>query len=159
MAVRLKTDENLPDSAAMLLRAAGHHVATVIEEKLGGASDPQVAEDCRSEARAFVTLDRGLGNIRAYPPKHYHGIVVLRPRDQSVDGILSLVQTFVSLLETNSLAGTLWIISARHGSDWRCQLVALSMFGERPVTVVVIAPGVSPGSFRAWKQIAGGAIQ
>ena len=65
MAVKLKTDENLPDSVAMLLRAAGHDVTTVLEEKLGGATDPQVAQVCRSEMRALVTLDRGLGNIRA----------------------------------------------------------------------------------------------
>jgi predicted nuclease of predicted toxin-antitoxin system len=113
MAVRLKTDENLPNSAAMLLRTAGHDVTTVLEEKLGGVADPQVAEVCRSETRALVTLDRGLGNIRAYPPADYHGIVVLRPRDQSIDAILNLVQAFVALLETNSLAGALWIVDER----------------------------------------------
>src|SRR5207249_9010690 len=98
MAVKLKTDENLPDSVGMLLRAAGHDVTTVLEEKLGGAGDPQVAQVCRSEMRALVTLDRGLGNIRAYPPTDYHGIVVLRPHDQSVDAILALIQIFVVLL-------------------------------------------------------------
>ena len=113
MAVRLKTDENLPDSVAMLLRSAGHDVTTVLEEKLGGAADPQVAEVSRSETRALVTLDRGLGNIRAYPPTDYHGIVVLRPRDQSVDAILALVQKLVVLLETNSLVGMLWIVDER----------------------------------------------
>ena len=110
MAVRLKTDENLPGSAAMLLRTAGHDVITVLEEKLGGAADPKVAEVCRSETRALVTLDRGLGNIRAYPPKEYHGIVVLRPRDQGVDAVLAIVQKFVALLETNSLVGALWVV-------------------------------------------------
>ena len=113
MAVRLKTDENLPDSAAMLLRTAGHDVTTVLQEKLGGAADPKVAEVCRSETRALVTLDRGLGNIRAYPPTDYHGIVVLRPREQTVDTILALVETFIALLETNSLAGALWIVDER----------------------------------------------
>ena len=34
----------------------------------------------------------------------------LRPREQSVDAILALVETFVTLLETNTLAGTLWIV-------------------------------------------------
>src|SRR5207249_11071844 len=34
-------DENLPDSAAMLLRTAGHDVTTTLEEKLGGAADPR----------------------------------------------------------------------------------------------------------------------
>ena len=113
MAVRLKTDENLPNSAAILLRTAGHDVTTVLGEKLGGVADPKVAEVCRSETRALVTLDRGLGNILAYPPTDYHGIVVLRPRDQSVDVILALVQKLVSLLETNSLVGTLWIVDER----------------------------------------------
>src|SRR5439155_25610827 len=97
----------------MLLRAAGHDVTTVLEEKFGGAADPKVAEVCRSETRALVTLDRGLGNIRAYPPTDYHGIVVLRPREQSVGAILALVETFVTLLETNSLAGALWIVDER----------------------------------------------
>ena len=110
MAVRLKTDENLPASVAMLLRTAGHDVTTILEEKLGGAADPKVAELCRSEARALVTLDRGLGNIRVYLPTDYYGIVVLRPREQSADAILALVETFVTLLETNTLAGTLWIV-------------------------------------------------
>ncbi len=110
MAVRLKTDENLPDSAMELLRAAGHDVTTVLEEKLGGSADPQIAEVCRRETRALVTLDRGLGNIRAYPPADYPGIVVLRPRDQSVDAILALVQTSIALLGTNPLDGALWII-------------------------------------------------
>ena len=85
----------------------------MLEEKLGGAADPEVSEVCRSETRALVTLDRGLGNIRAYPPTDYHGIVVLRPRDQSVDAILALVQTLLALLETNSLAGVLWIVDER----------------------------------------------
>jgi predicted nuclease of predicted toxin-antitoxin system len=113
MGVKLKTDENLPNSAATLLRTAGHDVTSVLEEKLGGAADPKVAEVCRSETRALVTLDRGLGNIRAYPPADYHGIVVLRPRDQNVDAILRLVQRFVALLKTNSLVGALWIVDER----------------------------------------------
>ena len=64
MGVRLKTDENLPDSAAVLLRAAGHDVITALEEGLGGLEDPHVAGVCRAEERALVTLDRGLGEPR-----------------------------------------------------------------------------------------------
>ncbi len=58
--VKLKTDENLPDSAAALPRAAGHGVTTALEDGLGGVEDPRVAAVCRGEARALVTLDRGL---------------------------------------------------------------------------------------------------
>jgi len=92
---------------------AGHDVTTVLEEELGGVADLHVAQVCRSETRGLVTLDRGLGNIRAYPPADYPGIVVLRPGNQSVDAILALVQKLVLLLETNSLDGALWIVDER----------------------------------------------
>jgi predicted nuclease of predicted toxin-antitoxin system len=113
MAVRLKMDENLPHSAAMLLRAAGHDVITVLEQKLGGHADPRVIDVCRTEARALVTLDRGLGNIRAYPPGDHQGIVVLRPDDQSIDAIVRLMERLIGLLERNFLSGALWIIDER----------------------------------------------
>lgn len=113
MGVRLKTDENLPESAAALLRAAGHEVTTALEEGLGGVADPRVAAVCRAEERALVTLDRGLGDIRSYPPADYYGIVVLRSRDQGLDAILALVRRLLPLLEAQSPAGALWIVDER----------------------------------------------
>ena len=111
MGVKLKTDENLPASAAALLRAAGHDVTTALEEGLGGARDPRVAAACKEEGRAVVTLDRGLGDIRSYPPAAYHGIIVLRLRDQGIDNILRMVRRVVALLETQPVAGALWIVT------------------------------------------------
>lgn len=113
MAAKIKIDENLPETAAGLLRAAGHDVATTFEEGLGGAGDPRVAAVCQAEGRAILTLDRGLGDIRAYPPAEYHGIVVLRARNQEIDTVLGLVRRLISLLETHSLAGALWIVDER----------------------------------------------
>jgi hypothetical protein len=65
---------------------------------------------CRREGRALLTLDRGLGNIREYPPVEYPGIVVLRVRNQEIDTILALIRRLIELLETRPLAGTLWIV-------------------------------------------------
>lgn len=116
MGVKLKTDENLPDSAAALLRAAGHDVTTAFAEGLGGVADPRVAGVCRSEARVLVTLDRGLGDIRAYPPADYYGIIIiiiLRPHDQAIEAILALVRRLLPLLEAQSVAGALWIVDER----------------------------------------------
>ena len=60
-----------------------------------------------------MTLDRGLGDIRAYPPADYHGIVVLRSHDQGIDAVLSLLRRLVPLLGTESLAGALWVVDER----------------------------------------------
>jgi predicted nuclease of predicted toxin-antitoxin system len=111
--VKLKTDENLPESIAAILLAAGHDVTTVLGEGLGGVADPRVAAVCRKEQRALVTLDRGLGDIRTYPPADYHGIIVLRVPDQSIPELRAFIQRLLPLLEEQSVAGALWILDER----------------------------------------------
>jgi hypothetical protein len=39
VAAKLKTDENLPETVAALLRAADHDVTTVLGERLDGVAD------------------------------------------------------------------------------------------------------------------------
>ena len=74
MALRFKLDENVPGEAAALLQGAGHDVRTALEEKLGGSPDDRLFRACQEEARVLVTLDQGLGDIRAYPPASHAGV-------------------------------------------------------------------------------------
>ncbi|WP_448639747.1 DUF5615 family PIN-like protein [Geodermatophilus sp. URMC 63] len=82
--MKVKLDENMPRSASQVLIAAGHDVDTVVEENLAGATDPQVVAAAATAGRLLITLDRGLGDVRTYPPGSHAGIFVLRPADQSV---------------------------------------------------------------------------
>jgi predicted nuclease of predicted toxin-antitoxin system len=66
--VKFKLDENLPVSSAAILTSSGHDVDTVTEEALGGAPDRDVVAAATAAGRILVSLDRGLGDIRAYPP-------------------------------------------------------------------------------------------
>lgn len=75
-----------------MLRARGHDVQTVLDERLGGAKDPAVLAACYAEQRALVTLDLDFANIVAYPPKASAGLVVLRPARQSGRAVLRLVE-------------------------------------------------------------------
>jgi hypothetical protein len=68
--VRFKLDENLPVSSAAILTGAGHDVDTVTDEGLIGALDRDVVAAATAAGRILVSLDRGLGDIRAYPPGH-----------------------------------------------------------------------------------------
>ena len=52
-------------------------------EGLGGAPDRDVVAAATAAERILVSLNRGLGDIRAYPPGSHAGIVVLRLTDQS----------------------------------------------------------------------------
>jgi predicted nuclease of predicted toxin-antitoxin system len=80
--VRLKLDENLPAEARLAAASLGHDVDTVIDEGLGGAGDPEVLAAATTEQRFLVTLDRGFGDVRRYPPGSHPGIVVIRADQQ-----------------------------------------------------------------------------
>jgi hypothetical protein len=105
-----KTDENLPAEAAELLRAAGHDVATVLDQRLGGHPDPDVAKACSAEHRALVTLDVDFANIDAYPPADYSGLIVLRLARQDRLHVLGVLRGLVPHLAGVDLVGRLWIV-------------------------------------------------
>jgi predicted nuclease of predicted toxin-antitoxin system len=111
--VLFKIDQNLPSEVAVLLRAAGHDATTVYEQGLAGTPDPRLAEIVRSERRALITLDLGLGDIRRYPPREYAGLIVLRPPRQDKVTVLRLFERVVPLLVDEQLTGRLWIVDDR----------------------------------------------
>ena len=53
--MRFKLDENLPIQLKRLFTEAGHDVATVLDEGLGGAADAELASVCLLEERVLVT--------------------------------------------------------------------------------------------------------
>ncbi|MGH7929026.1 MAG: DUF5615 family PIN-like protein [Candidatus Binatia bacterium] len=74
-----KLDEHLPLEIKDLLAQHQHDAVTISEQSMAGSVDPVVAEICRKEARALLTLDLDFSDIRAYPLEDYYGIVVFRP--------------------------------------------------------------------------------
>ena len=108
--MRFKVDENLPIEVASILRTAGHDAATVNEEAVGGASDPDLAALLRRERRALVTLDVGFADIRSYPPQEYPGLVVFRLARQDKEHLLDVCSRISKLLPPDTLEGCLWIV-------------------------------------------------
>jgi predicted nuclease of predicted toxin-antitoxin system len=111
--MRFKTDENLPEEFAQILRAAGWDAVTVIAQRLGGKSDPTVASVCAAESRVLITLDTGFGDIRTYPPKQYAGVIVLRPIQQDKPSIIAIANRLVMALRDHPIDGELWIVDDR----------------------------------------------
>ncbi|MGO8955755.1 MAG: DUF5615 family PIN-like protein [Streptosporangiaceae bacterium] len=54
--------------------------------------------------RILVSLDRGLGEIRRYPPGSHAGVVVLRLADQSPATVNKAITDLASITEPASLA-------------------------------------------------------
>jgi len=108
--LKIKLDENIPTAVAILLRGRGIDVDTVLEESLGGRTDPEVLAAATQEDRLLITLDRGFGDVRAYPPGSHPGIIVLRPADQRVHTLTNMVETLIDSHEIESLAGCVTVI-------------------------------------------------
>lgn len=83
VAVKFKLDENLPVSAASVLADAGHDVDTVPGEDLTGRPDQDVVTASTAAGRVLISLDVGLGDIRAYPPGSHAGVVIASDQRRS----------------------------------------------------------------------------
>ncbi len=108
--MRFKLDENLPVELGFLLREAGHHAHTVLDENLGGSPDSSIARVCQVEKRILVTLDLDFADIRSYLPGEYSGIIVLRLTRQDRDSVLAMMPRILELLQTEQIAQRLWVV-------------------------------------------------
>jgi predicted nuclease of predicted toxin-antitoxin system len=107
----LKVDENLPAEASVLLLDAGHDALTVHDQRMGGSTDDSIADVCKTENRAILTLDLDFADIRAYPPDKYSGLIVLRLRRQDRLHVLEVLKHLIPKLDDEELAGKLWIVT------------------------------------------------
>lgn len=103
--MRLKLDENLPDTVIAILGQRGHDVDTARAEGLRGADDPAVLAGATADGRLLLTLDRGLGDIRAYPPGTHAGVLVIRLDHQSPRAIRDAAERIGTTLELDDLKG------------------------------------------------------
>ena len=108
--MKFKIDENLPVEVAGLLRQADHDALTVVEQHLGGSTDPDVASVCQREECTLVTLDTDFANIQVYPPEEFSGLIVLRLQRQDEPYVLEILTRLMRMFSSEPLEGHLWIV-------------------------------------------------
>lgn len=108
--MKVKLDEHLPRSLAAPLTARGINADTVADEGLSGATDPDVLAAAGAEARIVLTLDRGFGDIRAYPPGTHPGIIVFRIDDQSAPAVTAAVLQLIDAHDLADLVGAITVV-------------------------------------------------
>jgi hypothetical protein len=111
--VRFKLDENLPVELLDDLRAAGHEADGLQDEGLIGAPDNMVLDLVRRENRVLLTLDKGIADVRAYPPKAHTGIVLFRPPAAGRGTTILFVRRHLASLFERELTGRLLVITDR----------------------------------------------
>lgn len=109
--MRFKVDENLPTEAARDLRAAGHDTESVVDEGLAGSPDPPLMERAKREERVFLTMDKGVADVRRFPPEEYAGIVLLRPRTSGRAALIAFLRRHLAELLECDLPGHLLVVT------------------------------------------------
>lgn len=109
--MKLKLDENLPGELAEELRAVGHDADTVYDEGLGGAPDPDLLQAAQDESRILLTLDKGIGNVRVYPPERQAGIVLFRPPSSGRRSVLGFIRQHLPQVLELDITGRLVVVT------------------------------------------------
>jgi len=97
--MKLKLDENLPESLLQGLRSLGHDVDNVQQEGLAGQVDPKVWLSVQEAGRLLITQDLDFSNIRMFSPGTHHGLMLVRLR---APGRLALAARIVGVFREES---------------------------------------------------------
>lgn len=111
--MKFKVDENLPDELVDFLRNEGWDSMSIVEQELGGALDPRVAEVCSAEDRILVTFDGGFANVVDYPPSTNPGMIVFRLKRQDKENVLRVSVPLIRLLHERECRNELWIVQEK----------------------------------------------
>ncbi len=79
--MRVKLDENIATSAAILLEELGHDVHTVIDEGLSGHPDHDVWAAAQTEDRFLITQDLDFSDGRRFAAGSHSGVLLVRLPD------------------------------------------------------------------------------
>jgi predicted nuclease of predicted toxin-antitoxin system len=110
--MRFKIDENLPGELVADLRQSGHEADTISDQGMSGAADAAILSRVQIEQRVFLTLDKGIADIREYPPQQYSGIILFRPPTAGRSETLDFVRQHLPALLQANLCGHLFVVSA-----------------------------------------------
>lgn len=104
-------DENLPLSAAAVLREQGHRALHVREIGMRGARDETIFARAQEEGWIIVTRDLGFGNLLDYPLGTHTGIVLLRvPYTFTARQINNILSAFISSIEPQMMNKALSVV-------------------------------------------------
>lgn len=78
--MRLKLDENLPESLVTALASLGHDVDNVRLEGMAGQSDRSVWQAAQGAGRLLITQDLDFSDVRQFQPGAHHGLMLVRLR-------------------------------------------------------------------------------
>jgi predicted nuclease of predicted toxin-antitoxin system len=111
--MKIKLDENMPQTLAESLRIFGHDVHTVPDEGLAGAADPIVWAAAQMESRFLITQDLDFSNISQFAPGTHAGILLVRLRLPGRQALVQAVTRLFAAEQVESWPGCFLVLTER----------------------------------------------
>lgn len=99
--MRVKLDENLPESLLASLRALGHATDSVRSEGLTGRTDSDVWKAAQDNSRFLITQDLDFSDVRRFMPGTHAGLLLLRLR---LPGRIALSRRLLEVFRMENVA-------------------------------------------------------
>lgn len=94
---RFLADECTYTETIEVVRRLGFDIVRAQDLGLREAPDPLVLAKAQELKRVLLTNDQGFGDVRAYPPSRYCGIIVLKLKDyQSTPDVHAVLQDLLN---------------------------------------------------------------
>jgi predicted nuclease of predicted toxin-antitoxin system len=113
-ALAVKLDENLSQSHVDCLRRAGHDADRPPDEGMASAEDDVLWRYVQHEGRFFITLDLDFSDVRQFAPGTHAGLLLLRPRNNSRDAVLEILQRVLDEHPLDTLKGCFVVADTAH---------------------------------------------
>ena len=98
--MKIKLDENLPESLVAELGALNHDTDNVLQEGLAGHDDPDVWAAAQAVGRFFFTQDLDFSDVRKFQPGMHHGLLLVRLPDA---GRLKLTRRIIEVFDSEDV--------------------------------------------------------
>ena len=115
--MRIKLDENLPESLLASLASQGHDVDNVRMEGLNGRPDPDVWQSAQASQRSLITQDMDFSNMKKFTPGTHHGLLLLRLR---LPGRIALARRVLDIFQSEDV--TSWARCFVLVTDWKIRV-------------------------------------
>jgi predicted nuclease of predicted toxin-antitoxin system len=109
--MRIKLDENLPESLLEILRGLGHDPDSVLSEGLRGEPDDVVFPAALADGRVLITQDLDFSDIRQFAPGTHPGLILVRLREPSRTTLRERIEWIFRTEPVETWAGCFVVVS------------------------------------------------
>jgi predicted nuclease of predicted toxin-antitoxin system len=113
LTLHVKLDEQLSHQLVEIFNRTDYEVSTVLDQELSGCADSKLWPVVQEQEALLITADKEFADIRKYPPGSHNGVVLLRPKYESLPAFQFLIEEIVLEHDLAKLVGITAVVNEK----------------------------------------------